>query len=88
MKKGQGKGGSGREECWKGEGGLDLDLFRGPRVPSYATVCNHTIIVIIGSEKSNCISYFIKKLSYADLIHLGLPTLKYRRLRGDMIEIF
>ena len=30
-----------------------------------------------------------KKLSYKDrLIKLKLPTLKYRRLRGDMIEVF
>jgi len=28
-------------------------------------------------------------MSYADrLSHLKLPTLKYRRLRGDMIEVF
>ena len=27
--------------------------------------------------------------SYTDRpVHLGLPTLKYRRLRGDMIEVF
>jgi hypothetical protein len=31
----------------------------------------------------------VKKLSYKDrLIHLQLPTLKYRRFRGDMIEVF
>ena len=30
----------------------------------------------------------LKKLSYTDRqVHLGLPTLKYRRLRGDMIEV-
>ena len=30
-----------------------------------------------------------KKLSYIDrLVHLGLPTLKYRRSHGDMIEGF
>ena len=30
-----------------------------------------------------------KKLSYKErLIHLKLPTLKFRRLRGDMIEVF
>src|SRR3989442_4362913 len=30
-----------------------------------------------------------KKLSYKErLIHLNLPTLKFRRLRGDMIEAF
>ena len=30
-----------------------------------------------------------KPLPYRDrLFHLNLPTLKYRRLRGDMIEIF
>ena len=30
-----------------------------------------------------------KILSYKDrLIHLNLPTLKFRRLRGDMIEVF
>ena len=30
-----------------------------------------------------------KLLSYKDrLIHLKLPTLKFRRLRGDMIEVF
>ena len=30
-----------------------------------------------------------KKLSYCDrLRYLKLPTLKYRRLRGDMIEVF
>jgi len=35
------------------------------------------------------ISSFVKKLTYIDrLVHLGLPTLKYRRLRGDMIEVF
>ena len=28
-------------------------------------------------------------VSYTDhLVYLGLPILKYRRLRGDMIEIF
>ena len=28
-------------------------------------------------------------MSYTDrLLHLNLPTLKYRRLRGDMIEVF
>jgi len=27
----------------------------------------------------------LKKLTYVDrLVHLGCPTLKYRRLRGDM----
>jgi len=32
---------------------------------------------------------FIKKLSYINsLVLFGLPTLKYRRLRGDMIEVF
>ena len=31
----------------------------------------------------------VKKLKYQDrLISLGLPTLKYRRLRGDMIEVY
>src|SRR6266516_4198338 len=31
---------------------------------------------------------FCKKLSYKErLIHLKLPTLKFRRLRGDMIEV-
>jgi len=31
----------------------------------------------------------LKKFSYTDrLVYLGLPTLKYRRLRGDMIEVF
>ena len=31
----------------------------------------------------------LKRLPYKDrLIHLGLPTLKYRRLRGDMIEVY
>jgi len=31
----------------------------------------------------------LKKFSYADrLVHLGFPTLKYRRLRGDMIKVF
>ena len=30
-----------------------------------------------------------KKIPYKDrLMHLKLPTLKYRRLRGDMIEVF
>ena len=34
-------------------------------------------------------SHFVKKISYTDrLVYLGLPTLKYRRLRGDMIEVF
>ena len=42
-----------------------------------------------GAKKGNQTSYFIKKISYTDcLVHLGLPTLKYRRLRGDMIEVF
>jgi len=32
---------------------------------------------------------FLKKYSYKDrLIQLNLPTLKYRRLRWDMIEVF
>jgi len=31
----------------------------------------------------------LKKMPYKDrLMHLNLPTLKYRRLRGDMIEAF
>jgi len=31
----------------------------------------------------------LKNKSYVDrLIYLNLPTLKYRRLRGDMIEVF
>jgi len=31
----------------------------------------------------------MKKLLYTDhLVHLGLPTFKYRRLLGDMIEVF
>jgi len=31
----------------------------------------------------------LKNKPYKDrLIHLNLPTLKYRRLRGDMIEVF
>ena len=31
----------------------------------------------------------LKKFSYTDrLVYLGLRTLKYRRLRGDMIEVF
>jgi len=31
----------------------------------------------------------LKKIPYKDrLMHLKLPTLKYRRLRGDMIEVF
>ena len=31
----------------------------------------------------------MKNKSYIDrLIYLNLPTLKYRRLRGDMIEVF
>jgi len=30
-----------------------------------------------------------KKIPYKDrIMHLKLPTLKYRRLRGDMIEVF
>ena len=30
-----------------------------------------------------------RKMPYKDrLMHLNLPTLKYRRLRGDMIEVF
>ena len=30
-----------------------------------------------------------KRMPYKDrLMHLNLPTLKYRRLRGDMIEVF
>jgi len=30
----------------------------------------------------------LKHLSYKDrFVQLGLPTLKYRRLRGDMIEV-
>ena len=30
-----------------------------------------------------------KKLSYRErLIRLGLPTLKFRRIRGDMVEVF
>jgi len=30
-----------------------------------------------------------KKIPYTDrLMHLELPTLKYRHLRGDMIEVF
>jgi len=31
----------------------------------------------------------LKHMSYTDrLLHLSLPTLKYRRLQGDMIEVF
>jgi len=31
----------------------------------------------------------LKNMSYINrLLHLKLPTLKYRRLRGDMIEVF
>jgi len=31
----------------------------------------------------------LKNMSYTDrLLHLKLPTLKYRKLRGDMIEVF
>ena len=31
----------------------------------------------------------LKKIPYNDrLMHFKLPTLKYRRLRGDMIEVF
>jgi len=31
----------------------------------------------------------VKHLTYKErLVHLKLPTLKYRRLRGDMIEMF
>jgi len=31
----------------------------------------------------------LKNMSYkSKLLHLKLPTLKYRRLRGDMIEVF
>jgi len=30
----------------------------------------------------------LKKVPYTDcLFHLGLPTIKYRRLHGDMIEV-
>ena len=40
-------------------------------------------------KKGNQASYFIKTLSYTDrLVHLGLPTLKYRRSCGNMIEVF
>ena len=39
-------------------------------------------------EKLNSIMK-LKKIPYKDrLMHLKLPTLKYRRLRGDMIEVF
>ena len=38
------------------------------------------------SYKAN---YILKKLPYPErLRQLKLPTLKYRRLRGDMIEVF
>ena len=31
----------------------------------------------------------LKNMSYTDrLLHLKLPTLKYRKLRGDMIDVF
>ena len=40
------------------------------------------------SEKSNR-SISLKKLSYKDrLMQLNLHTLKYRRLRGDMIVVY
>ena len=43
---------------------------------------------VLLAGRCNQTSYFIKTFSYTDrLVHLGLPTLKYRRLRGDMIEV-
>ena len=39
-------------------------------------------------SKKELLNYF-KKIPYKDrLMHLKLPNLKYRRLRGDMIEVF
>jgi len=44
--------------------------------------------VLVGNQQ-NGNSYRLKNKSYIDrLIYLSLPTLKYRRLRGDMIEVF
>jgi len=39
-------------------------------------------------KRTNKLVISLKKFSYIDrLVHLGFSTLKYRRLRGDMIEI-
>ena len=44
--------------------------------------------VLVGNQQ-NGNSYRLKNKSYIDrLIYLSLPTLKYRRLRGDMIKVF
>ena len=43
----------------------------------------------LGLSTSTLTVISLKKFSYTDrLVYLGLPTLKYRRLRGDMIEVF
>ena len=42
-----------------------------------------------GQKRATKMLRSIKNLPYKErLIHLKLPTLKYRRLRGDMIEVF
>ena len=39
-------------------------------------------------KRATKLVHVCKKMSYRDrLIYLKLPTLKYRRLRGDMIEV-
>jgi len=55
--------------------------------------CPHKKGDIAGIEKvqkrATKLVIFLKHLSYIEcLCQLKLPTLKYRRLRGDMIEVF
>jgi len=51
----------------------------------------HTTTLHIGKVQKRATKFIISlnKYSYKDrLIQLNLPTLKYRRLRWDMIEVF
>jgi len=40
-----------------------------------------------GAKRATKLVISLKSFSYTNrLVHLGLPTLKYRRLRGDMTD--
>ena len=51
----------------------------------------HRIVVLlfVSYQRATKLVIKLKNKSYIDrLIYLNLPNLKYRRLRGDMIEVF